>query len=165
MYTVSIGFFLYVFGYLLRTQRRREQKKKLRHQKKRAGNDKSQEPQPRPPLAKSVSVAIENEMASEAFRHQWPFQRRASREAAMIAWSPLNHSASASTSSITVEESAVSYAMDGSNVIAPKCKKMKVSGNEHSHGSFFLRAGAVGSFALYYHFSPLMAPITFLSRC
>ena len=48
---------------------------------------------------------------------------------------------------------AVSYAMNSDNVIAnstisgrSKIKKMKVSDNEHSHGSFFLRAGAVGPY-------------------
>lgn len=49
---------------------------------------------------------------------------------------------------------AISYAMNSSNVISNpgsngahrKGKKLKVSDNEHSHGSFFLRVGAVGKY-------------------
>ncbi len=45
---------------------------------------------------------------------------------------------------------SVSMTSDRNNVTASsrinKSKKMKVSDNEHSHGSFFLRAGAVGQF-------------------
>ena len=44
------------------------------------------------------------------------------------------------------QDDAVSYSMSGRRM--RKFKKMKVSDNDHSHGSFFLRAGAVGQYKL-----------------
>ena len=171
LYTVSILFFLYVFGYLLRSKRRREEKRRLRKLNK-------------PPIvtapkqesvikdglrSRSTSVVcLENELGSNRsplnrFVSSIRNQERRRLSLALpgtdasppphhppLQWSP------SSVSFSLMDESpsdAVSYAMNSDNVIASstnsgrsKIKKMKVSDNDHSHGSFFLRAGAVGPY-------------------
>jgi hypothetical protein len=201
---VSILFFLYVFGYLLRTKRRKEEKKRLRklnklrrtqmsagsssvdHEKD-IGNSSSYR------TNRSASIAMETEaMASTSTLNRFitgirSQRRRFSRAAAApidginnLALEidnesskspPPHHNLPGSSKNLQwtpssvgfnlVDESPseiVSYAMNSDNVVIPNCetgrvtnhssgsnkiKKLKVSDNEHSHGSFFLRAGAV----------------------
>jgi Otopetrin len=208
---VSILFFLYVFGYLLRSKRRREQKKRLRKLNKlrrtqvsggSSGHSQSSHHDHEKDVglngsyrsSRSASVAVETEaMASTSTLNRFitgirSQRRRFSRagpdgvnnlaleiatdgsESASKAghrppgsssknlqWTP------SSVGFNLVDESPseiVSYAMNSDNVVIPsgeitgrghggggggnsKIKKLKVSDNEHSHGSFFLRAGAV----------------------
>jgi hypothetical protein len=219
MYSVSILFFLYVFGYLLRSKRRREQKKRLRKLNKLRRTQMSSGGGPGPSghqdhetdigisgssyrSNRSASVAMESEtMASTSTLNRFitgirSQRRRFSRAGpdgvnnlaleigtdgggieSPSSSKPAGHhhhpssSGSGSSSSKNlqwtpssvgfnlVDESPseiVSYAMNSDNVVIPsgeitgtrthgggKIKKLKVSNNEHSHGSFFLRAGAV----------------------
>ena len=206
MYAVSILFFLYVFGYLLRTKRRKEEKKRLRklnklrrtqmsagsssvdHEKD-IGNSSYR-------TNRSASIAMETEaMASTSTLNRFitgirsqrrRFSRAAagpmdginnlaleidSNESSKSPPPPHHHHLPGSSKNLQwtpssvgfnlVDESPseiVSYAMNSDNVVIPNCetghvtnhsgsgnkiKKLKVSDNEHSHGSFFLRAGAV----------------------
>ncbi|KAI9561301.1 hypothetical protein GHT06_012257 [Daphnia sinensis] len=212
LYTVSILFFLYVFGYLLRSKRRKEEKRRLRklsklrraqmatnassaeHEKDRQGSYRSN---------RSASIAMETEaIASTSTLNRFitgirSQRRRFSRTGDGVSNLALeignetsnslgNHDSFKSPnlpgpsknlqwtpSSVgfnLVDESPseiVSYAMNSDNVViansetgrnsihhhhsgssmngtsSGKIKKLKVSDNEHSHGSFFLRAGAV----------------------
>lgn len=169
---MSILFFLYVFGYLLRSKRRKELKRRQRKMSKwRAaaaatlGTAKS-----------DTAVAVEDEGVVTATPNRFlsslknSSRRRISatqinnnnNESPEPQHKPLQWTPS-SVSLNVVDESTISYAMSSANVIAPsggngsssnairrgnapgsKYRKMKVSDNEHSHGSFFLRAGAVG---------------------
>ena len=113
MYCGSIAFFLYVFCYLLRSQRKHELKKKQRHLNKRSAKRKLD--------SSAISIGIDDSESPRRFR------------------SFLHRSVSSFGLSLA-EESSVNSDQTGTT----KYKKMKVSGNEHSHGSFFLRAGAVG---------------------
>lgn len=207
---MSILFFLYVFGYLLRSKRRREEKRRLRKLNKwRAANMAANSNRPSPSSeqengsvvndgnsscrSRSASVVcLENETVGSApsplnrFVNSIKSQRRRfsrtdlslssgssvgdlnSDSKSVVSQNPSHHSQLQQHRSLqwtpssvgfslgddSLPSEAVSYAMNSDNVIGSnaraipspriKTKKMKVSDNEHSHGSFFLRAGAVG---------------------
>ena len=113
LYCGSIAFFLYVFCYLLRSQRQSELKKKQRQLAKRSAKKKLE--------SSTISISVDDNDSPGGLR------------------SFLHRSASTFGFNLA-DESPVT---DQQHVDA-KWKKMKVSENEHSHGSFFLRAGAVG---------------------
>lgn len=187
LYTMSILFFLYVFGYLLRSKRRKELKKRQKNLNKwRTANRAAAAP------ARSASVSVgigdnddgETRSASRRFINsirnyrrrfsgqvdesavttdepsppQPNHQQQPDNSQALLTWTPSSSSLSLNLGDgDSISASAVSFAMNGANVIdrsgtgrsdsvksTGKSKKMKVTDNEHSHGSFFLRAGAVG---------------------
>lgn len=134
LYATSIVFFLYVFGYLLRSKRHKERKNKLRkvfqQQKKHEAS------------VDSVCVGVENEQATvgatgKSCEASPNLQRRCSRDAgsANITWNPSGLDGP--------KKNTVTHTTSSSSILSSKSKKMKVSENEHSHGSLFLRAGAV----------------------
>ncbi len=113
-----------------------------------------------------VTPSAHNNRFISSFKNSFS-RRRVSRDLSGTA-TPSDHKGLQWTpSSLTlnvVDESAVSYAMSGANIIRGgrsvtmnrhptggviKNRKMKVSDNEHSHGSFFLRAGAVGEINIF----------------
>ncbi|XP_057371829.1 uncharacterized protein LOC130692779 [Daphnia carinata] len=190
LYTVSIVFFLYVFGYLLRSKRRREEKKRLRKLSRwRESNmanpttttedETSDYDAVRNP---DSSISVENEIVSaptplRRFFNQFSAERSGERRrfsrtdpvdmddsskgvsqnphpssrksSATKQWMPQNFGLSVGDSPNEI----VSYSTMNSNsdivtntsgaANGRKARKTKVSDNEHSHGSLFLRAGAV----------------------
>ena len=185
LYAMSIVFFLYVFGYLLRSKRRKELKRKQRKANKMraaaaaAAAAASAAAQHQPSVVDlqesqvnggSTCVQMEDDAAMVVTAKPSRFissfknsRRRISRTDSGQQHQQLNWTPS-SLSLNVVDESAVSYAMSGANVLARapstagggvKHRKMKVSDNEHSHGSFFLRAGAVGKFPIFFLFKLL----------
>lgn len=202
MYTVSIIFFLYVFGYLLRSKKRIQEKKRLRKLSRMQrgtsvmslsastvnNDDQTDMSSGTFKFRHPSSLSLENEMMAPSSGHpsslnrfmdsirgsqgpQGHQRRRFSRTDSntsttvisqnpqhpnkQFQWTPSSVSFSLVDESPTSSESAIAYAMNADSIIGDqqtgnhgnqhnKIKKMKVSDNEHSHGSFFLRAGAVG---------------------
>ncbi len=178
LYVLSILFFLYVFGYLLRSKRRREEKKRLRKlsRSRRLSNmtnphSSEEESDFDRRISHNASVSMENEIfpaespvdrfmvgnadvqrrkgsgTESASDTKGEFSKseksNKSQEKSLKKWS--------SRSSVTfnlgedLPGDVVSYSMMGDNK-PRQIKKMKVSDNDHSHGSFFLRVGAVGQY-------------------
>ena len=173
LYFFSILFFLYVFGYLLRSKRKREEKKRLRKLSKarRISNmtsyhssEDSDGYKRQSTNEMNASISMENEYADVSHfatsnadsrlrkiskadladgikegpiseKHVHPTPKKS------LQWAP-------SVKLNSVDELPIPTHMDGGNISITSsrksCKKMKVSDNEHSHGSFFLRVGAVG---------------------
>lgn len=172
MYSISILFFLYVFGYLLQSKRKREEKKRLRKLSKSRrlsslSNQYSEVGQHNS-VSPNASISVENEasttelsvgrfIVSNTDGQRRRFSRTDSEvkaddisksmQAKGLEWTP-----SAVTFNLTnnTPSEIVSYSLmdDEGNEAAKqvKTKKLKVSDNDHSHGSFFLRVGAVGRF-------------------
>lgn len=190
LYGMSILFFLYVFGYLLRSKRRKELKRRQRKisrwrtlppSKNEDGlssspsgsisvrmdgdGDPPTAPATPAPLNRILNSSIHgqrrrsiatsaslNDLSNYAPLPPSPLVTGGSQSSnghRGLQWTP-----SALSLNLVEETSsdAVSYAMNSANVVVSsgsgKVKKMKVSDNEHSHGSFFLRAGAVGNDAI-----------------
>ena len=187
---MSILFFLYVFGYLLRTKRKRKEKRLRKLSKWRESNMTNNHPTSEEESGshdrishKNASVSVENETVnmSPTREKSNPFvtnaaghRRRFSRsdfiqeESSKYAnqkphpqhskinqWpsnSSVNYihsvdeSPSDASKSRTFSASRSDVTRAGPN--GPKIAKMKVSDNEHSHGSFFLRVGAVGQWVV-----------------
>lgn len=185
LYGMSIVFFLYVFGYLLRSRRRKELKRRQRKISRwrtlppsksedglssspngsisvRVDADSEAPSTPTPSINRLLNSSIHGQRrrsiasstSSSDLSNYTPLPpsplvtggSQSSNGHRGLQWTP------SSLSFNLVEESsseAVSYAMNSANVVVSssgRVKKMKVSDNEHSHGSFFLRAGAVGNF-------------------
>lgn len=195
LYAVSIVFFLYVFGYLLRSKRRREERKRLRKLSRwresnmanptntttaddETSDYDSVQVDSRGAAMSGSAMSVENEIVSAPPSHLRRFfnnfsgeRRRFSRsdpaeteDKGGVSQNPLPASRKTSASrqwtmsqnfGLGGESPAemVSYStMTNSSDITThnaatngrgKAKKTKVSDNEHSHGSLFLRAGAV----------------------
>ncbi len=172
MYLGSIVFFIYVFGYLLQSKRKREEKKRLRKLSKsrklshmtsyQSSEDESDGNKNQ--VSPNAVVSIENEYVDSSVGRfivskTEGQRRRLSRTNSEIKGESANFASQnltplqekQSLQCKTTPSEIVSYSLTddrNDNTSATnssrKSKKMKVSDNEHSHGSFFLRVGAVG---------------------
>lgn len=193
LYTMSILFFLYVFGYLLRSKRKKKEKKRLRKLSKwresNMANNQSSEDESGcyNRVSHNASISLENEVSMSPSKTSFNrfissingYRRRFSRSnsatdvreesSRSVSQNPLpQHNKnlewtanSAPNNFNTVDESpsetshqSRSFTLKSDDNVTGtgdvsngrKTKKMKVSDNEHSHGSFFLRVGAVGQY-------------------
>ncbi len=191
---MSILFFLYVFGYLLRSKRKKKEKRRLRKLSKwresNMANNQSSEDESGSynRVSHNASISLENEVSMSPSKTSFNrfinsingYRRRFSRSdsatdmreesSRSVSQNPLPQhnknlewTANSAANFNTVDESPseashqshtftlksddnVTGTGDVSN--GRKTKKMKVSDNEHSHGSFFLRVGAVGQYLI-----------------
>ena len=180
LYLGSIVFFVYVFGYLLKSKKKKEEKKRLRRLSRsrrissmtsyESSEDYSDETQ----VSRNASVSMENEYAASPVgrfivTNTEGQRRRFSRTDSQIKegssksysqnqnslqekeqWASSSVKFNVADKTPCEKQDVVSYSLmnqrndANSATSGRKSKKMKVSDNEHSHGSFFLRVGAVG---------------------
>ena len=180
LYLGSIVFFVYVFGYLLKSKKKKEEKKRLRRLSRsrrissmtsyESSEDYSDETQ----VSRNASVSMENEYATSPVgrfivTNTEGQRRRFSRTDSQIKegssksysqnqnslqekeqWASSSVKFNVADKTPCEKQDVVSYSLmnqrndANSATSGRKSKKTKVSDNEHSHGSFFLRVGAVG---------------------
>ena len=155
MYAVSIAFFLYVFGYLLRSKRRKALKDKMR---KNRGAKKTPQTDTHTIDIDAVRVGIDVVYSPGGHRSVSCYGGRPPQEdyqppslpPSPLACDGISATASSTDLDTTIgSDASLARNQRGGSTYNPighssagnrKSKKMKVSDNEHSHGSFFLRA-------------------------
>ena len=135
LYAVSILFFLYVFGYLLRHKRRKalkDKQRKISRWRRQRG------------IAAS-SATIDIDTVKVGMDTTGTDDIVAPND---VMWTPAAFDSQSlddgrHKNNVSFNRGTRSHPLTV-DPMRRKTKKMKVSENEHSHGSFFLRAGAVG---------------------